>query len=375
MLMDMSFGVILIAIPLLAIKLGAPVLILGLLGASRRLTYVVSCPGFGKLSDQHGQKRFLLSSCVLLSFFYLTISVFPQLYYLFIVCLLRGIVIAMFWPPLLSSVGRTAGRDTLMRNLTTFNISWSAGAMLGAVLGGFLFEIHFRLPFYFASLIGITIALLLYKHPVVEFKSSQQADMTTDVHRDVRRQQGFLCAAWMANFISFIIGILYNIFPKLAVELQIPPRLIGSLLFLVGLSQATMFLLIGRTDKWHYRLGPLVLSQLAASIGLLLILRSNSPLIFALAFIFIGITVGMTYYSSVFYGLHGYRDKGRKSGFHESVLVGGALFGSLIGGIVAHYHDLKSPYLLCLALMAIGLLIELFLTKSEFVTWRSPKVS
>jgi len=49
--------------------------------------------------------------------------------------------------------------------MATFNISWSAGMALGAIVAGPLLEMDYRLPFLAVGLLGVCSFLLLIRQP------------------------------------------------------------------------------------------------------------------------------------------------------------------------------------------------------------------
>ena len=79
----------------------------------------------------------------------------------------------------------------------------------------------------------------------------------------------------------------------------------------------------------------------------------------------IGLNVGMTYSSSIYYSLCGNVDLGGKSGSHESILHSGTIIGPSIGGALASYVGLKSPYLFCAAVMIVGLPVQILILRSR----------
>ncbi|MEA3485305.1 MAG: hypothetical protein U9R03_01195, partial [Candidatus Aerophobetes bacterium] len=101
-------------------------------------------------------------------------------------------------------------------------------------------------------------------------------------------------------------------------------------------------------------------------IGLIFIFVGNSLAIFLPAFVLVGVGAGMSYFSSIFYGLNGHRDMGRKSGIHEAVLGSGMLFGPLIGGIFAQAYTLRTPYLVAIFVIAAGIAGEVLLVHKNY---------
>ena len=99
--------------------------------------------------------------------------------------------------------------------------------------------------------------------------------------------------------------------------------------------------------------------------GLSLIIVSDEAVLFAAAFVMIGLTCSLTYYSSLYYSVHLLKKKGRGSGLHESILGGGAVLGPILGGVAAQYAGLRAPYLLCIVVLVMAFGVELALLKKR----------
>jgi MFS family permease len=164
----------------------------------------------------------------------------------------------------------------------------------------------------------------------------------------------------------FILGNARYQFPKLARELGSSPQTVGLLVGCLGFSLFLGFFFLRGSDLWHFRRRYLFGAQTLAAMGLLVITLSNSPLLFALALILIGLSVSVTYYSSLLYAVRLSQQKGRGTGFHESILSIGALVGPMLGGLGAHFFNLRIPYLICLFFLLAAVACEMaFLRKKD----------
>ena len=367
--MDVVIGLITISIPLFAINLGANPLILGGLGFTGSLLYVLLSPLFGRLSDRIGCKYLLFLGCLAYFSSSLALSFSSKVYQLFIFMAFVGISGAMFWPSLEVLVAQMGTGDFLPKRVSLFNISWCMGAAVGPLIGGMIFQVGARFPFYLASLLSLLMSLLiageLFKDKGGKvFDDPEENFLKENPSRSQERTSSYLYAAWMANFANyFSVGTLRYLFPKLSVRLGIQPSILGILFGIIALFQTLTFYLLGKTIRWHYKLMPLIFLQLLGILGLLLVFFTSCSLIFLLAFMFIGIAGGMTYFSSIFYSLNDCKNRGAKSGIHEAVLGSGALFGPLVGGIFAQAYSLRTPYLLAIFVTGAAIIGEVLLVK------------
>ncbi len=273
----------------------------------------------------------------------------------------------MFWPTLEAWIAEKESKRTLIQKMALFNISWSTGLAVGPLIGGILFEMNFKLPFYFAFFVGIFVLFILfYKTPKVSFatKSKSFTDKTFLSEDPPDSSSLYIKISRMANFVLCLCtGMVWYIFPKLGTQLQISPSFLGLLMFTLSFSRVLTFYGLGRVHQWHYRIFPLALFQLIAALGLIIISIASSLPFFFLAFVFIGVGMGMTYSSSLFYSVNVTSQKGPSAAIHETVLMSGFLLGPLIGGAVAQEFSLRAPYLAVAAIVIAGISIQLLLKR------------
>jgi len=249
--------------------------------------------------------------------------------------------------------------------------------MIGPFMSGHLYQLSPLVPFYVASIVSlgnIGIILLQANTSVSNLKVKQIETLPKDaaesrddaLYPSSTLRLPYLYIAWIANFSSwFTLGILRYLSPKMTIEHGIKSGTFGNLMLLMGIGQTLMFFYLGTKNsrKLYYRLLPLVCFQALALFALLLIWRFYNIYIWAIAFFMIGITVGMTYFSSLYYSLHGNLDKGGKSGLHEAIIGSGKLLGPFVGGIAADKFGDQSPYLICSMLYFVSIIGEIVIRR------------
>jgi MFS family permease len=319
-------GAVFLSVPLLAIQLGATVVQLGYLGSFGGACYAITCP--------------------------------------FVVMPLGLASAALFWPSIQAWIAEGKDRPTLVRTIGNFNVAWSLGLLIGPLVGGRLYTWNARFPLYFAVLgiLGLGVMTLLSSPadvvtaPPKRLRPSDDPGATSE---EARTHLRFLYTAWIANFSAwFINGILRNIFPKLALHLHLSYTVLGVLQSLVACFQIVGFLVIRGSDRWHYRIGPLLRYQALALGGCALIYAVTSPYLLGAAFGLFGLSMAMTYHSSLYYSVYVQEKKGRNTGLHESILASGGVLGACLGGWIAGRFGLKAPYLLCMGLITCAMAAE-----------------
>lgn len=366
-LADLALGAVLLSLPLLLIyKFGATSLLLGLFGALGAFIYSSGVIATGRLSDRFNRRTILLFGCFLFILIYSTLPFLKHIGEVFFIYVFGAISMSMFWPTIQSWLSQGLDKENLVKSLTNFNVCWSAGLTLGFLSAGFLFSLNQKAPFIFGVFLVAVVILLLFKQPVfseIRDKPARKVFLGTEKERPESARK-FLGIAWCANFVSwYIVGLVRNLFPKLGSELGFSSSAIGFFVFLMFLAQTMVFFILGKTTRWHYRLLPIVLFQILAILALLVPVLTSTAAYFIFAMVFLGLSSGMTYFSSLFYSLYGFIDKGKKSGIHEAFLGTGALFGPLIGGIVAHRFGIRAPYVAAALLLVAAITLELILSR------------
>lgn len=365
---DFALGAVLVAVPFFLIeRFDASSALLGLIGALGALFYSAGVVMTGRLSDSANKKKVLATGCLI---FIITVILLPN------VGTLSGFIIAypfisigmcMFWPVLQSWLSQGLDKKALNSSLSSFNTAWSAGLMAGYLASGFLFELGDLWPFA-AGAAGVFAAMvpLMNKHVISERHDESAREVFIKSESDRHEKIGvFLIVARMANFTSwFVSASIRTLFPRLGYELSYSAPFISALLFLMLAAQTGMFLILGRTSRWHYRLLPIILPQLAALAALGFIAFTSNPALFGVAMAAAGISSGISYSSSLFYGLYGFIDKGKNSGIHEAVLGAGTLFGPLLCGIAAYRFGVRSPYVVMMAALFTAVVAELIVFKA-----------
>jgi len=365
--MDLSASVFYLAAPLVMIELGGNPIELGLIGTISASVHMILAHLTGRLSDRFGRRALMVAGPFIFGISCLLMTQIGSVKAILALAALNGFSMAIFWPAFQAWIAESQNGSGLARNLGSFNMSWTASHLIGPTLSGLLFGLHSRLPFWLAA--GLCISLFLVMRISVTERTSQPQKGTESLPsepEETNQGRTFLYAIWIANFASFFIlaNARYQ-FPKLARELTMSPYMIGMLMSCIGLAQFLGFFFLRGTERWHFNKFYLLGAQLLAASGLLLIFFFNQQMVFASAFIMLGLCASLTYYSSIYYTVRLMKKKGKGAGLHESILGSGVVLGPLLGGIMAHSAGLRAPYVLCLGVLALVIVIELSLIKKN----------
>ncbi len=355
--MDFCTGLVSFAVPLRALDMGASVVELGLIGTAGTLTFTVACTFTGKLADRFDRRRLMAISAGLTSVVFCML-VFAVNYWMLLAGAALGWgLLALFWPTLQATLAENRNRAQLVKTLGTFNMFWTMGFMCGPAAGGYLYLVGPQVPFIYgmAGMAVLTLAILILRFKPSVVHDEGPADEPSG-HVDTAR---FRWIAWTASFTAFfMIGMLNNQFPKLAAVLLIQPDTLGILLAIPRLVQMLVFLIARYTTWWQFRLRPLVIPQVTAVIGMIVVATQDSPVVLAVAFGTVGMLVGAAFSASQFYSFFQEDRKGERGARNEMIIGLGMVSGPLIGGVLAQLIGLRMPYVLCCIVLISGMLVE-----------------
>lgn len=345
---------------------------LGVLVAIATAFYTVLAIPFGKLSDRIERHRMLYIGCLLIAIVSIVLRFCSSKLHLLLIFPCIGLSMALFWPAYEAWLAEREGEGKLIHRVMLFNLFWSTGITLGPTVSGYLYKDS--QPFmllYIAGFVGLITFFTIF------FSNSKSANSNLGMHSETTQtlfpppaeRRKYLNIARCANFASwFALGVLRWLNPKLTKDMGIYPSTFGNMMLALGGIQTCTFLFLGTgySTRWHYRIGPLVISQVLSILCFVGIWWIDNLIFWTFAFAIIGVSVAFTYFGSLYYGLHMHSDKGNKSGWHEAVLGLGSLLGPLFGGIVADTnYGIKSPYLMCAGVILIGIVVELVIASKN----------
>ncbi len=357
--MDFCTGLVSFAVPLRALDLGASVVELGFIGTAGSLSFTLACTFTGKLADRFDRRRLLAIASGLTALVFGMLFFAVNYWMLLVGTALGWGLLALFWPSVQAMLAEGRSRTQMVRTLGTFNMFWTLGFMLGPLAGGYLYLVGPQVPFATGTIgmVVLTVAIVFLRFRAV---TAQEEDPPEEARGHAREDTTrFRWIAWTANFTAFfMIGMLNNQFPKLATELLIRPDTLGILLAIPRLLQMTVFLIARYTTWWQFRLRPLVIPQIAAVIGMLVVATQDATVVLAFAFGTVGLLVGAAFSASQFYSFFQEERKGEKGARNEMIVGMGMVSGPLVGGLLAQLIGLRMPYVLCCIVLIAGMIVE-----------------
>jgi MFS family permease len=355
LILDLLFFMAWHAIPVVALRRGASSTQLALLQTVSSVTYVLVCVFSGRWADRWPKPRLMTLGCLGILTWCAGMALSGSLTALFPLVAIGGISGAIFWPAIQGALGSETPPERMDRALGLFNVTWSLGKAAGFLSAGALSA--WLEP---SATLWIAAALAIPTWAVLPRDERPLARPATPHPRGADRAV-FRTMGYVANFAAFGVGSAFqNQFLKYLHGTGLGAETyFGIFLGVVYLAQTAAFWLLQRGESWAYRRGWLYASQVLLAGAALGILATPSPgTILALAAL-MGVGLGFSYASSIYYSLHGPADHGRYAGLHEAVLGAGSFLVPLAGGILAdQLGDLRPPYLLASAGVLAAIAVE-----------------
>ncbi len=288
------------------------------------------------------------------------------------------------WPALHSWVGSDPEPARRGRLMALFNLSWTSGFAVAPLFAGPMFDYDYRLPFALLFGLCVLVVLLIRSLPHEgEYFDAVTEELLEDRADHDRASEAYLFAGWCACFVvNALVSVLRSVFPKriedlvlsgdlrLLGELPLPGFLTAApattyswLAFSMAAATAVAFIILGATKFWHHRFSYLFWLQVAAAWAFWTLGSTRSLVMMGLCFAVVGVSLGMGFFSGVYYSLVDPARKHRRTAVNEAAVGIGGFAGSLFIGYLAGRHGLGSalqsmPYFMAIAMAGQWVLIR-----------------
>lgn len=270
------------------------------------------------------------------------------------VVVMAGTVLGMCftWPALEALISEGESPVGLQRMVGMYNVVWAGTGSVSFFIGGTLLDkLSLRSMFYVPACFqlaqfGFTFLLewMVKRRRLVSSgvgQTTTPAELPTPLElnpRPIAKARMFLRMAWVANPFAYVaIQTLIAIMPGLAQRLGLTNMLAGFCCSVWCFARFGAFLAFRYWPGWHYRFRWLVTAYSALIVAFTLILLIPSLPVLVLAQIVFGVSVGLIYYSSLFYSMDTSDTKGEHGGLHEAVIGLGNLAGPAVGAASLHF--------------------------------------
>jgi len=271
------------------------------------------------------------------------------------------------WPALEALVSEGESAQALPRQLGIYNVVWASCSAFSYFLGGAVFEhLGSQSMFWLPNCVYfLQFWLLIWyssRHPAT---APLSPGMEPGFHqpeavafRQAVSPRTFMRMAWLANpFACIGINTLLATIPALARDLHLTTTASGLFCSVWFFARLAAFVVLWQWRGWHYRFRWLLAAFLGLISGFAALLVLRDFWLLFLAQVLFGFSVGLIYYSSLFYSMDVGKTKGEHGGLHEAAMGAGNCLGPALGvtaSVLAPQMPHASAYAVS-GLLAVGL--------------------
>ncbi len=352
---DISYGIITVAIPLYLTSLSISPADFGLIiGVASIGSILIKIP-LGMLSDKVGKKQLillgfiiLLASDVLFPFYSDRMSVLR---------VFQGLALSLIWVPLTALFMETF-RET--GKIAYFTGAYMIGFLTGSLLGGLLPQYAgYRFTFLLSAGIMIlcTLILSLISDPKAVIKKTYMVDKSDLAQMINAWLLGTSNIAALTIFLSFMPLFAYN-------QLHSSSGEIGVLIFLEGLAFVILAMPVGKIAGWSGNFKLLLACNAAMVIVFSLFYFSYSLLELAFASMMFGAISAVMLPLSTSMAGESMSDKGKAMGIFQTSYDIGSFIGPAIAGVTASAFSVRHVFFAIIPIVLLSFVL-IFITRLQ----------
>ena len=247
--------------------------------------------------------------------------------------------ICFTWPPLETLISNNSGGQ-LPRIIGIYNVVWAGGAALAYFTAGMLIE-KLGMASVFWIPLGVTAAELVLisgAAGLVKKENSRQTYVEAPTPTVYPTETGrFLHMAWLCSPFSYVaINTVIPLIPSIAAKLKLSTAVAGVVCSLWMFARLAAFAVLGHWSGWHYHFRWLAGSYIIMIVSFFGIIISKSVLMLLAAQVGFGLSIGLIYYSSLYYSMNVPRNQAANAGVHEAMIGAGLFLGPAFGSITLY---------------------------------------
>jgi predicted MFS family arabinose efflux permease len=251
------------------------------------------------------------------------------------------------WPTLEALVSEDEGPAGLQRMVGIYNIAWAATGALAYFIGGALLQklglkSLFLVPVAIQAIqLGLTFWLEAAAQKEKQQKPSSIVVEAADAEiaaQPLAVRKSFLKMAWLANPFAYIaINTTVAVIPSIASKFGLSTMMAGFLCSIWTFSRLGAFVALWNWSGWHFKFSWLLWSYVGLILTFAAILMVPNLAVLIAAQVLFGMALGLIYYSSLFYSMHGSDTKSEHGGIHEAAIGVGNCAGPAVGALSIYF--------------------------------------
>lgn len=369
----LGIGLVIPVMPTLMHELSISGTIMGYLVAMFALFQLLASPISGKWVDRYGRKPMIIIGLIIFGLSEFIFGVGENVSTLFVSRALGGISAAFIMPAVTAFIADITTNNERSKALGYMSAAINTGFIVGPGIGGFLAEVHTRLPFFVAAIFGILAAILsflLLKEPEREYYKDTQQMLQIDKKDNVKK---IFQPLYFIPFILILISSfglaafesLVSLF--LDVKFAFTPKDIAIVIMGGGLFGAIAQLFL--FDRLAKKVGEISIVIycliLSAALTFMMTVVGNYLSIVLTTFIlFVGFDLfrpAITTYLSKMAG----NEQGFVGGMNSMFTSIGNIFGPILGGSLFDVN-INYPYYFATVVLIVGFVIAIYWKKGSY---------
>ncbi|MCY8104187.1 multidrug efflux MFS transporter Bmr [Bacillus mojavensis] len=339
----------------------------GYMVACFAVTQLIVSPIAGRWVDRFGRKIMIVIGLLFFSVSEFLFGIGKTVDILFISRMLGGISAAFIMPGVTAFIADITTVKTRPKALGYMSAAISTGFIIGPGIGGFLAEIHSRLPFYFAAAFALIAAIL-------SMLTLREPERNPENEKIEGQKTGFKRIFAPMYFIAFLIILIssfglasFESLFALFVDHKFGFTASDIAILITGgaiVGAITQVVLFDRFTRWFGEIRLIRYSLILSTslVFLLTIVNSYAAILLVTFTVFVGFDLmrpAVTTYLSKIAG----NEQGFAGGMNSMFTSIGNVFGPIIGGMLFDI-DLNYPFYFATVALAIGIALT--------IAWKAP---
>lgn len=248
------------------------------------------------------------------------------------------------WPALEAIVTENETGPALQRMVGVYNLVWAGANALAYFTGGAL--VHFfgpRSSFVVPCVLNVLLlgaVLWMQTWQPIRACNPLQGKTPELNPRTIARIRAFLRMAWLANPCAYMaINTVIPVIPHIAGKLGLSTMAAGFVGSVWFFARWLAFVLLWRWPGWHYHFGWLAAAYACMAGCFVILMFSPNIALFVMAQALFGLSVGLIYYSSLYYSMEVGETKSEHGGIHEAAIGLGNFIGPAVCAAAMHISN------------------------------------
>ncbi|MEI6807343.1 MAG: MFS transporter [bacterium] len=338
-------------------KMGASASVVGGVAAVWGFIYMVTCLVVSRIASPANATRMMIWSCATLTVLCWLFTVVDGIVWMYILCASVGATTAFFFPPfqIFMKAVDSAGSRPITSSAGLYTFSWSMGFAIGPFVAGFLMETgtatstgletsgwKWVYAVSGAAAIATVIGLRMLAHLTHTARTNERVasgHQASSPPFDYSQMPDLAWLAWIVCGTGVVVfTIVRAVFPVRAVsELHLSDSTQGTILFLMGLTQALTAAALCLSRLWMYRPAAVGAFGIVGIIATLLYGFGTSQNVLCCAGALFGVYSGALFVYLVVHALAHPVKSSHYVAINESIVGLMGIIGSVFGGLLADH--------------------------------------